>query len=547
MRRAFSPQMFADEEDVATLDAIFLEAGAPTVARGRETRLVDHLALVAREFSGQSLLTFRAAWLIVSIRRGVDQEAALGAFFALWDEGGDRLCRDLDLRWLVSCADTFAQHGRTEAERALGQSASMLANTAKLYESERRAAGAEGLPGDIDAATRLFDGMTAYSFGRGDVIRNMVARLDALDGATPAERLQREIVRRLFAADTVLRRAMDVHHRTSTLPWPPVRRVAVLGAGAPDADIGALGAREVLDDALAREGARVVYREQPGADWRRSPRAQLALRTADLILVDAGGVTDPSDPEMRRRVGAGRSPRRRGARCAVINVALTDADDALLADLAQFDAIFARDGAAAGFLRGKGLNARLAPDPLVCLPERPPAEGGGRSGHLIFDSADAATTVQLAALAARAGRPLLTTERDPRARALRAVPQARLADVARHGGRIAPLLAEGPSCDGVADLRAMVAAAEGVTSGRFHPACYAVLERTPFVALAEGAPEIRTLIADIGLDAARVLRAGDALRSPWPFSPAELEAIDVFLWRARSRFDRLRQVLFRPI
>lgn len=547
MRRAFSAQMFADEEDAATLDAIFLDAGPPAVARGRGTRLIDHLALVAREFSGQSLLTFRAAWLIVSIRRGVEQADALRAFFALWDEGGDRLCRDLDLRWLVSCADTFAQHGRTQVERALGQSASMLANTAKLYESERAAGQVTGLPGDIDAATRLFDGMTAYSFGRGDVIRNMVSRLDALEGATPAERLQREVVRRLFSAETVFRRAMDVHHRASTLPWTRVRRVAALGGASPDTDAGALGARQVLDDALAREGARVVYREQPGADWRRSPRAQVALRSADLILVDAAGAMDPADPEMRRRAGAGRLPRCKGARSAVINVALSDADDELLADLAQFDLVFARDSAAAAFLRGKGLDARLAPDPVVCLPARPAVEGRARGGHMIFDSADPATTVQLAALAARAGQPLLTTERDPRARTLRAVPQARLADVARHGGRIVPLLAEGPSCDGVAALRAMVAAAEGVTTGRFHPVCYALLERTPFVALTEGAPEIGALLADIGLDPARALRTADEPRSPWPFSPAELEAIDIFLWRARARFDRLRQGLFRPI
>jgi hypothetical protein len=127
------------------------------------------------------------------------------------------------------------------------------------------------------------------------------------------------------------------------------------------------------------------------------------------------------------------------------------------------------------------------------------------------------------------------------------VSETRLSEVSSHKGRLSSLLENGPACASVAEFRAMVAAADGVTTGRFHAMCYAIVERTPFVAFGSNTRKIESLVTDIGLDRNRVLTDPLDWQEPWPFSPAELEAIDVFLWRARSRFDRLRQVLFRPI
>lgn len=550
MRRPFSADMFSAEEDVSTLAGIFLEAGPQAIARGREKKLVDHLALIAREFSGQSLLAFRAAWLIVSIRRGIEHDAALRAFFALWDEGADPLCRDLDLRWLVSCADTFALHGRTEAERALGQSASMLANSVKLYESERAAGGvAPDVTRDIDAATRLFDGMTAYSFGRGDVIRNMVSRLDALQTSSPAAALQREVLRRLFAADSVFRRAMDVHYRSSTRPWKRVKRVkrvALLNDTSSDGHYGCLGVMHVIDEMLESAGTDIAYRQYLRNDWRRSLRGQIGLRYADLVIVNGEGSIHHGSKRARRLAAVGRFCRRHGIRSALINASVFEVDDTVLSDLTGFDAIFVRETETAGFLRQHGLDARLATDLTFCLPMRATGSPQLRRGQIFFDSVVPTTTIQLAELAQKLGQPLYVMKKDALSGSIRMVSEARLSEVARHEGRIATLLESGPPCASVTEFRAMVAAAEGVTTGRFHAMCYAILERTPFVAFGSNTRKIESLVADIGLDRNRVLTDPSEWQEPWPFSEMELEAIDVFLWRARSRFDRMRQELFRP-
>ena len=58
-------------------------------------------------------------------------------FRRLWAEESPHLLTQLDLRWQVSSAMTFADHGTIGSEQALGASLKVLFGLIKLYEFER--------------------------------------------------------------------------------------------------------------------------------------------------------------------------------------------------------------------------------------------------------------------------------------------------------------------------------------------------------------------------------------------------------------------------
>jgi len=85
----------------------------------------------------------------------------------------------------------------------------VLVNTIKLYETERIAHGGWVADSPNKAwiqrpPQHLFDGLTTFSIGRGDLIRNQVLRLKrATKRRDPASRILSELVRRMQHQDTV--------------------------------------------------------------------------------------------------------------------------------------------------------------------------------------------------------------------------------------------------------------------------------------------------------------------------------------------------------
>jgi len=73
---------------------------------------------------------------IVMIRRTEGSGPGMVLFQRIISEHTDQICSELNTRWLVSVCDTFADHGQTPAQRAIGLAGSLLANTVKLYETE---------------------------------------------------------------------------------------------------------------------------------------------------------------------------------------------------------------------------------------------------------------------------------------------------------------------------------------------------------------------------------------------------------------------------
>ena len=212
------------DPDPAALLAARVEAGPPEQSYGRKEALEAHLDMLAREFSGQPVLGLYHASLIVFIRRDLNARASATRFLRLWSGHADALLGILSSRWLVSACDTLLDLPQASAEDQAGAAlGTAFANTVKLYETERVVTGMAGRGlDDVDTAAvqglcPLYDGMTAFRIGEGEMIAQMLSRLDrALAGPAPGKRIARTLIARAKAHDTVYRRLSLVHQDPNT-------------------------------------------------------------------------------------------------------------------------------------------------------------------------------------------------------------------------------------------------------------------------------------------------------------------------------------------
>ncbi|MCV2863858.1 hypothetical protein [Defluviimonas sp. WL0075] len=214
----------ADADLVAMRDRI-IEAGEAVQTRGSAKSLDTHLENLRREFSGQPELVFHHARLIVLIRREFRLEETLAQFFALWRQEAAFLCGHLNLRWLISAADTLAEHGQ-DSERAIAMMAALLANTVKVCESDRYIRGAETLEPIAARIEKLqtdlvplFEGTSVFTVGTDDTLRNMYWRLEPFFAEGVAGAILKTIYDRLQVNDTAFARLRALHRRDRTGWW----------------------------------------------------------------------------------------------------------------------------------------------------------------------------------------------------------------------------------------------------------------------------------------------------------------------------------------
>ena len=200
---------------------------------GRLPDYAAHLNELRGEFLGRSELLFAHAGLVVALRRGRALDVALPLFRRLWAEQGELLRRDLSLRWLVSAADSFADHGADATERAVALLGVVLVNSVKLQETERALLGQRG--GAVAYPVRppspaLFDGLTIFGLAKGDMVENMVARIRAVAATAPlVAPLVEEMIARLAANDTVYRRFAEARAALAAAPGATRRPRPLLG------------------------------------------------------------------------------------------------------------------------------------------------------------------------------------------------------------------------------------------------------------------------------------------------------------------------------
>jgi hypothetical protein len=195
-------------------------------ARKPRSGVVDHFDYVQKSFAGRTEIEFYHAKLIVLIRREIELADNLRRFEDLWAAEADHLLNVLDTRWLISAADTFMDYGRDAETKALSLAASLFLNTVKLVETERIIQGTRAATDDpdlvasvTDADVTLFDGVTAFRVGRGDMIHNLYLRMQRIGGQSVAGRILITVFDRMRDHDTLYARFAARHTRERTAWW----------------------------------------------------------------------------------------------------------------------------------------------------------------------------------------------------------------------------------------------------------------------------------------------------------------------------------------
>ena len=198
-----------DNPDLAAMKARVIDEGPRIPLRHTARNLNRHLGNLRGEFSGHPEPLWHHAKLIVLLRRGFRTESTYAAFRNLWDVEGPFLVERLDLRWLVSAADTFAEHDRDPEVRAAAMMASLFANTVKMHESERYlcdVGSAVPDPGRVERAGRevvpIFGGMSRFMAGTEDTLLNLRWRLEPYFAIHPAGTILKTIWDRRQLTDT---------------------------------------------------------------------------------------------------------------------------------------------------------------------------------------------------------------------------------------------------------------------------------------------------------------------------------------------------------
>ncbi len=214
------------DQNLAQLKQQTISGNEVAYTHGAEKNIEQHLQNLRAEFAGGSELLHYHASLIVMIRREYAIKANIARFEQLWAQEQDYLQKHLNMRWLVSAADTFADHARDPLVRAMMLNVAVLFNTVKMQETERFLQNAETLSdmperhkqlasGRVD----LMDGTSAFAVGTDDTLRNMRWRINEIAQLHPLGGLLTEVFQRLQTEDSVYRRFRERHTRSKTAWW----------------------------------------------------------------------------------------------------------------------------------------------------------------------------------------------------------------------------------------------------------------------------------------------------------------------------------------
>lgn len=190
----------------------------PTPSFGGKPDLHDHAEMLQKEFIGQSELLLYHALINVLLRRRINIESNIKRMQELWKNESLFLLEHLDTRWLVSACDTIIDHFDEPREQSLALAGTILINTIKLYETEQLVSGQKELTLEkIHGRHELFNGVSAFCIGQGDMVFNLHKRIQLLTKSQSiASSIVKELIRRVNQYDTVFKRFKEVHVNKST-------------------------------------------------------------------------------------------------------------------------------------------------------------------------------------------------------------------------------------------------------------------------------------------------------------------------------------------
>ncbi len=194
--------------------------------RGHSKDLPVHIANLSVEFSGKPELVFHHAKLIVLIRRGYKVDEVFSEFETLWQQHGEWLLKNLNIRWLVSACDTFADHCADPTEKSLAFSTSLMVNTVKIYETENYLTNSlqpvydqKMILNTQQQLVPIFEGLSCFTIGTDDTLRNMVWRMKEIGRNYVCGSILSEVFNRLQFEETAYSRIRKLHIRDKTSWW----------------------------------------------------------------------------------------------------------------------------------------------------------------------------------------------------------------------------------------------------------------------------------------------------------------------------------------
>ncbi|MEY8118998.1 hypothetical protein AB9F26_12115 [Falsihalocynthiibacter sp. BN13B15] len=134
----------------------------------------------SQEFEGKSEILVVHGLCIACLRRDAPPPETIALFHTLWRDYRPLLIAQLNMRWLISAATTFGDHGENSTQIKVGSNLEMLFGLFKLYESERLHAGfAPGKPHPfrMDKNLKLPLGMSKYAIAGGDLDQQLLGKL----------------------------------------------------------------------------------------------------------------------------------------------------------------------------------------------------------------------------------------------------------------------------------------------------------------------------------------------------------------------------------
>jgi hypothetical protein len=226
-RKRWGARKFAQAvEDYEAMKRDLVEDSPVPHKSGKKRSLDEHMANLRLEFKGQPEILFHHAKLIVLLRREFDVGNTYRQFQDLWQQEVEFLTAHLDLRWLISACDTFADHDDDGSVRAIAMMASLFGNTIKIYEtdrfiSERADAGAktERIEQLQTSRVQCFDGVYLLKVGSDDTLRNMHWRLKPFFQSGVIGKIAQTIYDRMQQYDTAYGRMRALHHHDRSKWW----------------------------------------------------------------------------------------------------------------------------------------------------------------------------------------------------------------------------------------------------------------------------------------------------------------------------------------
>lgn len=153
----------------------------------RKSDLKENIKSVKREFIGKPIVCYELVTSIIHLRRGIEVDTHKDRFYFILDKYQAILLKELDLRWLVSVCDTIVDVGN-DIDSSTAMLVSLMVNSlniqATLLDSVSAVQPTEDQLRKVNFR-KTWDGMVSAPVTRGDMLFNMMNRLNTVVAKSP--------------------------------------------------------------------------------------------------------------------------------------------------------------------------------------------------------------------------------------------------------------------------------------------------------------------------------------------------------------------------